>query len=134
MQYFGDEIKCPGDVLKEMVRSGVIRDYNIKSGLGLNDSVYKSLLNGRIRIDEDFAKKLAKITNTKVDYWEQLESEYRKQLMEAEVSRWQHGERPEGYYNNEIPRVRRVPRTTRVRMNNDDEHSSYLKNNSGMEF
>ena len=99
MIYFGNDVTCPGDIVKRMVDDGVVKDYRIKNALGLDDAGYKKFLSGAMYVTEDIASKLASVTDKDSDFWENSEALYRHELMELEKARWLHGERMTDFYN-----------------------------------
>ena len=75
---------APGEIIKEMLDERGWSQGDLASRLGLSAQHISLLLNGHERISQETALRLARVLGSNMQFWLNLESQYREVLAQRE--------------------------------------------------
>ena len=82
----GKWITSPGDLVQDAISDEILRRDEVRDALGLGEVAFTSFLAGEAKLSADLAQKLAKVVGGTPVFWQNLESQYRKEREEDEES------------------------------------------------
>ncbi len=77
-------VVAPGEIIKEMLDERGWSQGDLASRLGLSTQHISQLLNGHERISQETALRLARVLGSNMQFWLNLESQYREVLAQRE--------------------------------------------------
>lgn len=85
----GKWITSPGDLVQDAISDEILRRNEVRDALGLGEVAFTSFLAGETELTARLAQQLAKVVGGSAVFWQNLESQYRKEREEdAESVSW----------------------------------------------